>query len=53
MELRALLEKVKREWIDLIKSMIAVNLTETPVMSTYDQELKDFKSEVNVPCVNC
>ena len=47
MKLRTLLKKVKYEWLDPIKATIAVKLTETPVTITYDQALRDFKSEVN------
>ena len=47
MKLRTLLEKFKCEWLDTIKATITVKLADTPVMITYDQALRAFKSEVN------
>ena len=47
MKLRMILEKVKCEWLNPIKSTIAVRLTESAVTITYDQTLRAFKSKVN------
>ena len=47
MKLRTLLENVNCEWLNPIKSMILVRLTEMPVTFTYDQVVIAFKSEVS------
>ena len=47
MKLHTVLDKVKCQWINPIKATIAVRLSESPVMITYDKTLRAFKSEVN------
>jgi hypothetical protein len=47
MKLRILLDKVRCEWLNSIKTSISIELTKIPVTYTYSQALMAFRNEVN------